>query len=41
MPMPAPPKVLSRLEVLRQQREAARGGKPSEGEKPAEGEKKP
>lgn len=30
---PAAPKVLSRLEVLRQQREASRGGKPAEGGK--------
>jgi hypothetical protein len=29
------------LEILRQQREAARGGKPAEGGTPAEGEKKP
>ena len=33
MPTPAAPKVLSRLEILRQQREAARGGKPAEGDK--------
>lgn len=33
MPTPTPPKALSRLEILRQQREAARGGKPAEGEK--------